>query len=192
MQIEKTNRGFGIGEFKDAKNVECSIQESSLATEAAIWFGTQNADPKKETENGWEKVPIPSNIVPRDIFGNKIPVSDFGKSILFNTRMHLTQKHTKQLIKDFKNYLLVNKIRKRQFVDRYGSKCSIRTTDNLIELGCDDADPKVCIQGWQPVIFPEGTVFTTHMFLGKEEILILLPMLERFQATGYLRTFENE
>lgn len=32
-------RGFAIGEFLDAQQAECSIQESSLATESAIWLG---------------------------------------------------------------------------------------------------------------------------------------------------------
>lgn len=34
-----TARGFRIGEFRDRYGQECSIQESSLATENAIWLG---------------------------------------------------------------------------------------------------------------------------------------------------------
>jgi len=34
-----TERGFGLGTFKDAREQECSLQDSSLATEAAIWLG---------------------------------------------------------------------------------------------------------------------------------------------------------
>ena len=39
MKLEKTDRGFSRGDFKDLYGEECSIQESSLATESAIWLG---------------------------------------------------------------------------------------------------------------------------------------------------------
>ena len=39
MKIKKTNRGFGIGYFKDKRGTECSIQKSSLATDDCIWLG---------------------------------------------------------------------------------------------------------------------------------------------------------
>lgn len=39
IKIEKTERGFYQGNFVDRYGKECSIQESSLATESAIWFG---------------------------------------------------------------------------------------------------------------------------------------------------------
>lgn len=35
----KTARGFVVGNFTDRYGVKCSIQESSLASEAAIWLG---------------------------------------------------------------------------------------------------------------------------------------------------------
>lgn len=35
----KTSRGFGRIDFTDLYGSECSLQESSLATEGAIWFG---------------------------------------------------------------------------------------------------------------------------------------------------------
>lgn len=35
----KTERGFVVGEFSDLYGKECSIQESSLAEEDAIWLG---------------------------------------------------------------------------------------------------------------------------------------------------------
>lgn len=34
-----TKRGFGYYEFKDKYGQECSLQDSSLASEAAVWFG---------------------------------------------------------------------------------------------------------------------------------------------------------
>jgi hypothetical protein len=36
-----TSRNFALGEFRDARDQACSIQESSLATESAIWLGLQ-------------------------------------------------------------------------------------------------------------------------------------------------------
>jgi hypothetical protein len=41
IEFKKTNRGFLIGEFKDRYGAECSIQESSLATEACLWLGRE-------------------------------------------------------------------------------------------------------------------------------------------------------
>lgn len=39
MDIAPNGRGFGGGKFKDRYGADCSIQESSLATEACIWLG---------------------------------------------------------------------------------------------------------------------------------------------------------
>ena len=41
MDMKKitTSRGFKRIEFKDSYDTDCSLQESSLATEDAIWFG---------------------------------------------------------------------------------------------------------------------------------------------------------
>lgn len=39
LQLKKTERGFLRGEFEDFYGEPCSIQESSLASEAAIWLG---------------------------------------------------------------------------------------------------------------------------------------------------------
>lgn len=39
MKIERTERGFKRGDFLDRYGQPCSIQESSLATEAALWLG---------------------------------------------------------------------------------------------------------------------------------------------------------
>ena len=39
IKMERTERGFNRGEFADRYNSKCSLQESSLADEAAIWLG---------------------------------------------------------------------------------------------------------------------------------------------------------
>jgi hypothetical protein len=39
MDLKRTQRGFLLAEFADRNGCHCSIQESSLATEEAIWLG---------------------------------------------------------------------------------------------------------------------------------------------------------
>lgn len=39
IKLERNGRGFIVGKFRDRYQQECSIQESSLATEACIWLG---------------------------------------------------------------------------------------------------------------------------------------------------------
>lgn len=43
LKIEPTQRGFAYAEFTDRYGVKCSIQDSSLATESAIWLGVHFA-----------------------------------------------------------------------------------------------------------------------------------------------------
>ncbi|WP_078598613.1 hypothetical protein [Evansella clarkii] len=80
-----SNRGFGNIEFKDRYGAECSIEKSSLATEDAIWFGINDAEPKimasqtKEGGTGWVTYDIP-------------------KDVLLTTRMHLTQEQVRELL----------------------------------------------------------------------------------------------
>lgn len=46
LKFKTSTRGFGIIQFRDHYNVECSLQKSSLASEDAIWLGVDNPDPK--------------------------------------------------------------------------------------------------------------------------------------------------
>lgn len=39
LKIKTSDRGFKYAEFTDLYGSQCSIQESSLATEAALWLG---------------------------------------------------------------------------------------------------------------------------------------------------------
>lgn len=52
IEFKKTQRGFLFGEFKDRYGAECSIQESSLATEAAIWLGVDKDHNGQEVQFG--------------------------------------------------------------------------------------------------------------------------------------------
>lgn len=80
IKFKKTERGFKVAEFLDRYDVPCSIQKSSLASEDAIWFGCDNADPRILQHGvGWVSYDVP-------------------KEVLLNTRMHLTQKQVKQLL----------------------------------------------------------------------------------------------
>ena len=91
MDLTKTKRGFAIVEFTDRYGAKCSLQKSSLATEDAIWFGLDDANPQimasdaerlgipTDANNGWVKYEIP-------------------KEVLLSTRMHLTQDMVKELL----------------------------------------------------------------------------------------------
>lgn len=90
MKRETTNRGFYRFTFTDRYQKECSIQESSLATEACIWLGINDANPQimasqsgrfgvsTEETCGWIPYPVPDDVS-------------------FDTRMHLTRKQAKHL-----------------------------------------------------------------------------------------------
>ena len=91
ITMDKTQRGFKNGKFKDAYGEQCSIQKSSLATKDAIWLGIDDAKPQimcsnaernglvKQGETGWQPFEIP-------------------KDVLLSTRMHLTQREVRQLL----------------------------------------------------------------------------------------------
>ncbi len=44
LDFKPTMRGFWRAEFKDRYGCACSLQESSLATEDAIWLGVDGED----------------------------------------------------------------------------------------------------------------------------------------------------
>ena len=87
IEYKQTDRGFRYGEFKDRYDNACSIQDSSLATEAAIWLGIDNADPQLLFPGkGW------------------VPVA-FPEGTSFKTRMHLTQPQAAELIKVLQRFV---------------------------------------------------------------------------------------
>ncbi|MBB1614508.1 hypothetical protein A9978_18895 [Pseudomonas sp. UMC65] len=87
----ETCRGFSLIEFKDRYGAKCSIQASSLASEEAIWFGLDDAEPKIMASQaaahgvatteicGWVEYPIPD-------------------AVSLNTRMHLTREQVEALL----------------------------------------------------------------------------------------------
>jgi hypothetical protein len=48
LEVIKTSRGFGLIKFSDRYGQHCSLQESSLATEGAIWLGVDNTGDNKK------------------------------------------------------------------------------------------------------------------------------------------------
>ena len=77
--FDKTQRGFDIITFTELYGAKCSLQKSSLATDDAIWFGVDDADPKILGKNGWETYSIPSDV-------------------LLTTRMHLSKDQVEKLL----------------------------------------------------------------------------------------------
>lgn len=80
IEFKQTNRGFEIGFFEDRYRQKCSIQDSSLAVEAAIWLGVDNTGP--------------------DIKG---PSGKFSEEI--SSRMHLTQSQVEELLPVLKRFV---------------------------------------------------------------------------------------
>lgn len=169
MKFKKTNRGFCGGNFKDAAGTTCRIQESSSANVRCIWFGVENASP---TLNGEPAKPL---------------YSGHSTQILFNDQMHIDKRLARRLIYALEQFLVGIHVRKRKFFDTKYVACTLEFVNGKILVGPNDPNPQVCDQGWRPLKYPEGTVFNTHMCLGKREINKILPALKEFVATSYLK-----
>lgn len=93
----KTDRGFELLNFYDFYDNLCDIQRSSLATEDAIWLGTNNPSPKIMASKtpgggtGWVNYPL-------------------SKDVLISHRMHLTRKQSISLALRLLKFGLFNKI----------------------------------------------------------------------------------
>lgn len=80
MNETKTERGFALIKFVDLYGAECSLQKSSLATEDAIWFGCDAANPRLLVSGqGWQPIAMPVGY-------------------LADTRMHLSQDQVRELL----------------------------------------------------------------------------------------------
>lgn len=79
-----------------------------------------------------------------------------------------------------------------EFTDSEGVECSLQKSSNITEdliwLGCTDANPQHLVKGlgWKPYPLPESVQMTTRMHLTQEQVVALLPMLEHFAYTGEL------
>lgn len=86
IEMGTTSRGFAIGKFTDHYGQLCSIQESSLATEAAIWIGVDNTGPELKGPKG-------------------LTNEDVG------SRMHLTQSQAAELLPILTQFVLTGGLR---------------------------------------------------------------------------------
>lgn len=91
------------------------------------------------------------------------------------------------------------------FIDRYGAECSLQksslATEDAIWFGVNDAKPQILAStapslgidthgvhtGWVDYPIPEDVHLTTRMHLTREQVQDLLPLLQRFVATGKLK-----
>lgn len=88
-----------------------------------------------------------------------------------------------------------------EFVDLYGSKCSIQksslATEDAIWFGCDDPDPKIIAvdakkigiesdqdTGWVKYPIPKEVLINTRMHLTRDQVKDILPILQKFVDTG--------
>jgi len=87
IPLKKTKRGFKVGVFTDLYGNECSIQDSSLATQDAVWVGID--DPKPQVlipGEGWQPV-------------------EFPEGTAFWTRMHLGRDQAAELIEVLQRFV---------------------------------------------------------------------------------------
>ncbi len=85
IDVKRTERGFCLLTFFDYYDQECSLQESSLAEEAAIWFGITDANPQI----------LASTVIPNGTGWIKY---DVPEDVLLSTRMHLTREQVGKLL----------------------------------------------------------------------------------------------
>ena len=100
-----TNRGFVRGEFTDLYGAKCSIQESSLADEPAIWLGVSPAEVKVMSVD--VKDLPPPKIVPDEGSGEDYGWSNYilpDKVEVFS-RMHLSIDMAKELVKQLNHFI---------------------------------------------------------------------------------------
>jgi len=99
IKVRKTERGFGIGNFKDANGESCSIQVSSaMQEEYLLWLGCDEIGLKRfEPGKGWIDVHLEQN-------------HPYGVTHNANTRMHLTQTMVRDLLPLLRNFAATGRL----------------------------------------------------------------------------------
>lgn len=97
MEVKQNNRGFSYAGFTDLYGHEVSIQDSSLATDYAIWLGLDEPYTKiNKNGNGpfgpYEDYTLPDNI-------------------LVWTRMHINREQAQDLIEVLQRFVDTGSIR---------------------------------------------------------------------------------
>jgi len=90
-----------------------------------------------------------------------------------------------------------------EFKDYYDASCSVQksslATKGAIWIGIDDPAPKILaskvnqvnpetgeVSGWVPFHIPDDVLISTRMHLTREQVAMLLPILQVFVETGEL------
>jgi hypothetical protein len=91
MDIVQTQRGFSKGSFTDYNSINCSIQESSLATDDCIWLGIDvpRLTVFEDTNMGSAK---------HSLVESKYIETDLPKNWSVDSRMHLTRQQVSDLL----------------------------------------------------------------------------------------------
>ena len=82
-----------------------------------------------------------------------------------------------------------------EFNDLYNGSCSIQKSSlankDAIWFGIDDPNPQILSSkvrdggtGWEKYDIPEDILLTTRMHLSREQVKILLPILQKFVDEG--------
>jgi len=94
MEWDKTSRGFKYGKFKDNKNIDCTIQESSNAESDCIWLGALDIGLKEfiahRQPSAWEPIELEDTI---------------EHHFIANNRMELTREMVEELIPILQNFV---------------------------------------------------------------------------------------
>ena len=95
----KTERGFEVNHFKDTYGLDCSIQDSSIATDDRIWLGVHNA-PVKIMKKDIILLRT-CDIIPED-GTNKYGwcTVELPEEALVESRMHLNRKQARELAEE--------------------------------------------------------------------------------------------
>ncbi len=100
FNTEKTERGFSKVVFTDSYNVNCSIQESSLATDDRIWLGIESPDPQIMKSDALKLgLPLPEGEI-SGFMEYHIP-----KEVFISTRMHLNREQVTNLVEYLSKWL---------------------------------------------------------------------------------------
>ncbi len=91
MKKSKTPRGFYLIEFEDHYGVKCSLQESSLASEHAIWLGCSGGNPQILASAAAR-----FGVTPKEAVG-WVPFQ-IPEEVSITTRMHLTREGVAALL----------------------------------------------------------------------------------------------
>lgn len=105
VHFRDTDRGFTRAEFTDRYGVKCSIQESSLATEKAIWLGVDAPEPRILASDA-ARLELPTDGKTTGWVPYTMP-----KEVLCNTRMHLTRGQAGELAEILEHFAKTGKLR---------------------------------------------------------------------------------